>query len=360
MLIVFVALALLAWQDAPPAWTTVAPTGVGFSVQAPGTPPVNPQRPGRYAVNLEDGSFIVDVDALDAHMRQALSSGDKKLLTTYMETLRDSMLETRHGTLQTSSAGDFNGHPSLLFTFTGQIGSQAFAVTQRIVLANDRLYLVAVIGAAGKVKKADVDRFHGSFRVTPAPSPALPTTTAAAVAADGYKSVSYEEALCSKLPPIAIHFEVPPDFIARAPTRSIESGCLLGTKDDLDRVTADPTQGDFSSLTHGVFRLRVSTEVINNPQTGVFDGMDGTGEEGLRRQLLGAGARLVTFKKETIAGLPALQIVADVGADRAYMLYLGNTRFNSNAILVNFHRPQKKSAADDRTWARYVAGIKVN
>ena len=100
--------------------------------------------------------------------------------------------------------------------------------------------------------------------------------------------------------------------------------------------------------------------MINNPQTGVFDAMDGSGEEGLRRQLLGAGAKLVTFKKETLGGLPALQIVADVGPDRAYMLYLGNTRFNSNAILVNYYRPQKKSAADDRLWARFLAGIKAN
>ena len=228
---VIVTMALASAQGGVLVWTTVAPDGAGFSVQAPGTPLPNPQNPGKYAVNLEDGSFIVDVNALEEGLRKALASGDKKLLTTYMETFRDSTIDGMKGTRQTSSSADFEGHPSLFFTFNGQIGSQSYEATQRIVLANDRLYLIVVVGMAGKIKKTDIDRFHGSFRVTAAASPARPATTSMPIAADGYKNLSYEAALCSKLPALAVLFEVPADFITRSPTRSIESGCLLGAKD---------------------------------------------------------------------------------------------------------------------------------
>src|SRR6185436_16308643 len=113
-------------------------------------------------------------------------------------------------------------------------------------------------------------------------------------------------------------------YVSRSPTKSTEAGCLWGMKADLDRVTADPAQGDFTDLKAGVFRLRMSTNVVLDPQTGVFDGMDGSGEAGIRRGIEQAGARIFVWKKTTIAGLPALQIVANAGGSRVYMLYLGN------------------------------------
>ncbi len=57
--------------------------------------------------------------------------------------------------------------------------------------------------------------------------------------------------------------------------------------------------------------------------TGSFDQLDGAGEEGMRRALATTGANVVVFKKEKIAGLPALQIVGDIPGGRVYMLYLG-------------------------------------
>jgi hypothetical protein len=41
------------------------------------------------------------------------------------------------------------------------------------------------------------------------------------------------------------------------------------------------------------------------------------------------------------------------------MLYLGNTGHSSNAMLINYHRPQRPSADDDALWARFVRGIKA-
>jgi hypothetical protein len=368
---VMLVLGLAAAQAVPAVkWTTVAPEDVGFSVQAPGTPRPNPEKPTKYSVILEDSSFIVDVDALEVNIRQAVASGDKNLIARYMETLRDVTVDEMKATRRTNSSADYNGNPSLFFTFDGALGDLKFEGTERIVLANDRLYLVVAIGTAGKLPKADVDRFHGSFRLTKAPPPALPTTTSPAApaagapsagppAAEGYKFMSYEDALCSKQPPVALNFEVPVDFVARAPTPGIESGCLLGTKGDVDRAINNPSDG-LTDLSRGVFHLRVSTEVINDPRTGIFDGMDGSGEEGLRRQIVSMGGKLIVWKKEILGGLPALQVVGDLGADRAYMLYLGNTRFNSNAILISFHPPRKRAADDDQAWARFVAGIRAN
>jgi hypothetical protein len=350
-------IALAAQRPVEPTWTTLSPPDVGFSIQGPGTAVPSPTKPTTYLIKLGDGSFIVQVEGLDPRTRQALAAGDKKLLATHMETLRDTTIENMLATRRTTSSADFNGHPSLFYTFAGAIGSQQFEGTHRMVLANDRLYLVAVIGAAGKVNKADIDRFHGSFRITSAPPPALTTAQAAAGTAAGYRRISYTDALCSKLPPVAVQFEVPADFIARAPTPAIQSGCVLGTKDDVDRVIADPAEG-FTKLSGGVFYLRVSTEVINDPRTGVFDGMDGTGEAGLRRQLVAAGAKLVTFNTATLGGLPTLQVVGTIGGDRAYMLYIGNTRYNSNAILVSYHSARRSAADDDRMWAHFIAGIR--
>ena len=87
--------------------------------------------------------------------------------------------------------------------------------------------------------------------------------------------------------------------------------------------------------------------------------MDGTGEAGIRRQLESTGAALVTWKKETLAGLPALQIVADIpAAGRVYMLYLGNTHVSSNTVLVNYYQPKRRTSADDALWSRFVAGVR--
>ena len=174
-----------------------------------------------------------------------------------------------------------------------------------------------------------------------------------------FRTVAYRDLVCGRMPAIPTSFSLPADYVSRAVGRSVEGGCIWGTQADLDRVTAVPEEGDFSALQRGVFRARVSTNIICNPQTGIFDAMDGTGEAGIKKQLEGTGASLVTWKKEWLGGLPALQIVADLGPrGRVYMLYLGNTRFSSNVLLVNYYEARQRTKADDETWARFVAGIR--
>src|SRR5262245_54606721 len=147
-------------------WTTTAPAGAGFSIDMPGTPPPDPKKPTKYSVTLEDSTFIVDVDPLDANVRQAIATGNKAVVTAYMETFRATTISGMGGTRRTNSTADFNGYPSLFFTFDGAVGSQKYEAAQRIVLANERTYLMVAIGSAGKITKGDFDRFHGSFRIT--------------------------------------------------------------------------------------------------------------------------------------------------------------------------------------------------
>ena len=73
-----------------------------------------------------------------------------------------------------------------------------------------------------------------------------------------------------KIPSVPITFDIPADFTSRA-AGSTEAGCLWGIKDDLDHATANPAEADFSSLTRGIFRVRMSTNVVCDPQTGTFD-----------------------------------------------------------------------------------------
>jgi hypothetical protein len=181
----------------------------------------------------------------------------------------------------------------------------------------------------------------------------------AAAGEEPWRTVPYVEAVCSRMPAVPVTFSLPGDYVSRAIGRSVEAGCLWGTKEDLDRVTADPNQGDFSSLKRGVIRARVTTQIVCDPATGVFDAMDGAGEAGIKKQLQATGAKVLIFKKETLGGLPALRIDAELPrAGRVYMLYLGNTRFSSNTLLVNYYGSKEGDAADQAAWSRFVAGIK--
>jgi hypothetical protein len=194
---------------------------------------------------------------------------------------------------------------------------------------------------------------------SPIPENSQSRSVPAAGQTGAFRTVAYVDLVCRRMPSIPVSFSLPADYLSRAVGRSVEGGCIWGTKEDLDRVTAVPDEGDFSALQRGVFRARVTTNIICNPETGIFDAMDGTGEAGIKKQLEGTGAALVTWKKEWLGGLPALQIVADLGSrGRVYMLYLGNTRFSSNVLLVNYYQAKQQTKADDETWARFVAGIR--
>jgi hypothetical protein len=347
-----VALALALATAGQPAvaetWKTVTPPGAGFTIQAPGTNKPDPNKPMRFSSVTEDSAFIVEAEPLDERLTKAVAEGNQAFILGFMALMRDELVKSLNGKMGSFSAENFDGYPSIFFTSSRSMSGMPYDSAVRILVTDDRMYHITAIGTTGKLTKADIDRFQGSFKLA----------AHAAVPADAFRTISFNQFVCGKIPSVKIRFDVPTDFIGRAPTPSIEAGCLWGARDDLDRATANPNEGDFSSLRRGILFARVSTNVINDPATGIFDAMDGSGEAGIRASLSQAGGKIVTWKKETLAGLPALQIVADVSGGRVYMLYLGNTQFSSNAMLLNYYHPKKRSAADDKLWGRLIEGIK--
>jgi hypothetical protein len=338
----------------PSGWAEVSPKDGGFAIQMPGTPKLDAKKPGRFAVSKGATSWIVEHEPMDPAVRELIQGGNRKRVEKILETLRDGTINGMKATLIGSNADDFEGSPSVFFAFSGAVEGTTIEATERIVLTPDRMYTVVAMGASGATKKQDLEKFFNSFHLTAA----VPDAPVAAAPAGKSQTVSYVDAVCRRMPSVPVTFSMPADYVSRSAGATVEGGCLWGTKEDLDRVTAVPEEGDFSALRRGVFRARVSTNVVCT-KTGSFDRMDGTGEAGIRRQFEASGASLVTWKKETLAGLPALQIVADLpGAGRVYMLYLGNTRFSSNTLLVNYYQPKRRTTADDAVWTHFVAGVR--
>ena len=348
-LAVFIAFAL-ALADAGPlhaqAWVEFAWKEAGLSVQMPGTPTVNPNNARRYSTVLEDATFIVEFAALNNAEFLVVAKNDRKTMRAMLDAARDAMAEGLNAKVVDSSGADFDGHPSIVFSLEGALEAKPFVGRERIVYTEEGVYTIATLGTKGKLPTQDIDRFFKSFRMV----------RPDAAARDAVRTISFTDLVCDKIPALPLQFVLPVEFEPRLIDAS-EGGCLWGTKDDIDRALVKPDEGDFSALRRGIFRARVSTNIVCTNETGVFDSLDGAGEEGIRRQLVAAGGKVVVWKKETIAGFPVLQIVANYGPGRVYMLYLGNTRFISNAMLVNYYHPTRQSAADDALWARFVGSI---
>ena len=331
-----------------PVWTGVASPEGAFTIQGPGAATSDPARPGHYAFAIGESSFLVDASPLTDVIQRALTGSDRALVKKYLEAARDGAIKAMKGARRTSSTADVDGHPSIAFSFDGEADHRAFEAHELIALADERMYILVAIGPKGELKAADANRFLKSFHVV----------SAAPMAGGAFRTVAFTDAVCARIPPVPVTFQIPADFLLRAVGQSSDAGCLWGTRQDLDRVTADPTRGDFTMLRRGVFRARVSTSVVFSAQSGEFDPLDGTGELGIRRQLESVGGRVLVWKRQALAGLPGLEIVAEVAGGRVFMLYLGETRYLSNALLVNYYPATKTSAEDDRIWVRFVAGIK--
>ena len=331
--------------DAQPVWVEFALKEAGLTVQMPGTPTVSPNNAGRYSTVLDDATFIVEFGPLGNAEFLVVAKNDRKTLRAMLDAGRDAMAEGLKAKVVDSSPADFDGHASIAFSLEGELESRPFVGRERVVYTEEGMYTIAALGTKGKLLPQDIDRFFTSLRIA----------RADAAARDAMRTISFTELVCDKIPSLPLQFAVPAGFEPR-PAGSIEGGCLWGATDDLDRALVKPEEGDFSALRRGIFRARVSTNVVCT-NTGEFDTVDGGGEASIRRQLVGAGGKAVVWKKETIAGFPTLQIVADYGTGRVYMLYLGNTKHISNAMLVNYYHPTRQSPADDALWARFVAGI---
>ena len=319
-------------------WTAFAPQGGGFAVEVPGPPIGNPTAT-HFAFALNDSAFSIDLQPLPESIQRAIAGRDRALVLKALEGGRNAMVAELKGTPGTFDADDFEGLPSMAYTFSGTLGERPFVARTRIVFVAAQIVIVSVLGPKDELQASDITRFHDSFHLI--------------------RPVAFTDAVCGRIPAVPITFEMPSDFVSRRVEYSSEAGCLWGVPDDLDHVTKDPAAGDFTALRRGVFRARLSTNVIYSERNRLFDQLDGKGETGLRADMEAAGAHVVVWKREDLGGLPALQIVAELNGSRVYMLYLGNTKYVSNTMLINYYGPADTSPENDAAlWGRFVYGIK--
>ncbi len=194
---------------AQPVWSEFAPPDAGFAVELPGTPEKTPN--GQYMAAAGDTVLMVQVDPLHPGILQILARGDRKEITGVLEASRDEGVKGVNGKVRSSSLADFNGHPSAFVTFDLELEGKPYVGTERIVLTGRSMYVL--IALSPKDGDADAERFHRSFRLI------------ADAKAEAMRTIGFTEAVCDRMPPVPITFQMPGDFEAR-PVGGIEGGCL--------------------------------------------------------------------------------------------------------------------------------------
>src|SRR5262249_40016182 len=148
----------LAGAGQTETWKTFTPPGRGFTIQAPGTEASDPGNPTKVSFLTEDSVFMVQAVPLEARLVKAVAEGNQAFMVGYMTILRDELVKSLGGTVATSSALNFDGYPSILFSASGSIGGMPYEATWRMVITDEHLYQVSVVGTPGKPTKADIDR----------------------------------------------------------------------------------------------------------------------------------------------------------------------------------------------------------
>jgi hypothetical protein len=170
------------------------------------------------------------------------------------------------------------------------------------------------------------------------------------------RRVNFTEATCGKLVAIPVTFTIPAGYIVRSGGSDLVAGCLWGTPSDLDRGATGDNSFDYRRIEQGVFRAGLTANVAYDSRHKQF-GPGGSSESTLRKELEKAGLKLLRYAR--IKGLPrpAEEIVAETSqGKRTYMLYL-TMGVAENVVLINYHPPNPPTAADDRRWQEFLAGI---
>jgi hypothetical protein len=180
------------------------------------------------------------------------------------------------------------------------------------------------------------------------------TTHNAAMAAGGFRAVSFFDASCKKLVPLPLTLSIPSDYAIRG--YGTTTNCFWGANEDLDRVI---TRGgpDFEHIRRGVFWARVSNTGYD-PVRKKFVSELGTEEQwaaGMKAQ--GIQNAVVTSKK--IGLIASARVTGSMNGQRVYMLYLAVPGADSPAILINYHPPGNGAASDDAAWQHFLDSIEM-
>jgi hypothetical protein len=159
-----VVFATIGAGEATTRWATVAPPGEGFSVEAPGEaqPDV---KPGRHVYSAGLWLLSVHVDPSNVLVRDLLQRREREGIARCLEGLRDAMVNSVHATRRTSSVEDFDGAPSIVFSFEGEVDGTTLEAFDRIVLTPERTYILMTAGPKAAVPNAEAQRFLESFRL---------------------------------------------------------------------------------------------------------------------------------------------------------------------------------------------------
>jgi hypothetical protein len=208
--------------------------------------------------------------------------------------------------------------------------------------------------------------FPAAFAVLRAAAAAVPParTSPDARPAAPVRTISLAEASCNTLPAIPVSFDIPADYVTRAPaSRKPSLGCFWGLASDLDRAMKDPKGIDFSGIQKGVFWARPPVNVgFDRTKNQFFDGR-GADEAGMKRQFERGGAKNVFVKRGSAGAYATLEFTGDVPAGpnhragRLSILYIA-TGNGTNTFLINYHPPAHPTPADDAVWQQFVSSVR--
>lgn len=185
-----------------------------------------------------------------------------------------------------------------------------------------------------------------------------------ASAAPPVRTITLAEGSCGSLPAIPVVFDIPADYVTRAPaSRKPASGCFWGLPSDLDRAMKDPKVIDFSAIQKGIFWARPPRNVGFDRTKNQFVDGQGADEAAMKRMFERAGAKNAFVKRGSAGAYATLEFTGDVPAGpnhkagRLSMLYIA-TGNGANTFLINYHRPARPTPADDSVWQQFVSSIR--
>jgi hypothetical protein len=155
---------LLASQPASAEWTRLAPSGLGFSVQMPGTASEHVAKvetkagPATVTYFLLEHNELTYVVSCSKFPKGALKTDthEKRL-----DNARDGAVESADGKLESEKAIKLGTHPGRELLIDG---SKAFVRT-RIYAVENRLFQTMAVGSKKDVNGTDAKKFLESFKV---------------------------------------------------------------------------------------------------------------------------------------------------------------------------------------------------
>src|SRR5262245_25094671 len=133
------------------SWALFAQPDFGFVVDAP-SPPKAGEKPGTYMFPVGNAMYSVIALALPESLQHAVVQGDRTALTRALESGRNAMVDNLKGVPGTFSSVDFEGLPSMAYSFSGTLDGRAFVSRARIVFVADKMFIVAALGPADELQ----------------------------------------------------------------------------------------------------------------------------------------------------------------------------------------------------------------